>query len=169
MSDPEQNERVLRGLKGDLPRDERARLEAALGNDPELKEQWEEELALNQLLNRVPEAPISSNFTAVVLERARLEQRVPAKRRWFRFSLPKLAGALAFVGVIGVGLNHRHEVQREEKFAEGIKQFTAAASEIRTKEIPAVEMFQNFDAIEKLGHRAKDSDVDMELLVALQR
>lgn len=173
MSGPEQNEWVLRGLKGELTPRQQEELELALANDTAARELWEEECSLNQLLARVPDAPVSSNFTALVMgEIAREEQaaaRPKAGRGWLRFGFPRLAAGAAVAGVILFGFNAHRQNVREAEFAEGIRQFTAAAREIRTPEMPAVEMFQNFEAIQKLGHATRDSDVDMELLVALQR
>lgn len=173
MSGPEQNELVLRGLKGELTPKEKEALDRALADDTGARELWEEECSLNQLLARVPDAPISSNFTARVMGQVAREEkkgeRNGGRSRWFRFSLPRFAAGVAVAGVVLFGFNAHRQKLKDAEFAEGIRQFTAAAGEVRTREMPAVEMFQNFDAIQKLGHGTREADVDMELLVALQR
>jgi hypothetical protein len=174
MIDPEENELLLKGLKGDLSEAERSALRTRIESDSQFKAAWEEELALEQLLGGMPNAPLSTNFTSLVLQKvsaseARLSRPPNASARWFGLRLARIAATLAVIGITGFGLNHLHQEREQARLADGVHQFTAAASEVRTKNIPAVEMFKNFDAIQKLGHVPRESDVDMELLVALER
>src|SRR5581483_4678564 len=78
---------------------------------------WEAEGGLNEALESLPTVPVSSNFTARVLEA--IERDATAAGRaarprapWWHWLLPKAAVAL-FVGAIGVftyfeSVEHRH-------------------------------------------------------------
>src|SRR5262245_52089399 len=66
-----------------LTDEEQARLDAWLRTHPAAHNEWEAEMALNRLLEQLPEAPVASNFTARVLqaldrESAALERRESA-------------------------------------------------------------------------------------------
>ena len=58
---------------------EQARLRRRLAIQPEAGANWEGEIALTRALNRLPSAPVSSNFTALVLQAAR---RAPVRAGW---------------------------------------------------------------------------------------
>jgi hypothetical protein len=48
--------------------EEEARLQAWLALHPEAQAEWESEASLTHLLERLPEAPVASNFTAQVMQ-----------------------------------------------------------------------------------------------------
>ena len=64
-----------------LTPDEQARLRQYLAAHPQARCQWEGEAALTRGLNRLPPAPVSSNFTALVLQAV---QRAPVHPVWRR-------------------------------------------------------------------------------------
>ena len=64
-----------------LTPEEQARLRQYLDAHPQARRQWEGEAALTRGLNRLPNAPVSSNFTALVLQAV---QRAPARPAWRR-------------------------------------------------------------------------------------
>jgi anti-sigma factor RsiW len=77
--DPQELEELAwRGL---LTPVQQARLRRHLAAHPGAALQWESEAALTRALNRLPPAPVSSNFTALVLQAVR---RAPARSTWWR-------------------------------------------------------------------------------------
>ena len=67
--------------RGVLTPAQQARLRQFLAAHPQARSQWESEAALTRALNRLPSAPVPSNFTALVLQAV---QRAPARRAWWR-------------------------------------------------------------------------------------
>src|SRR5688572_31432605 len=84
-----------------LTSEEEAELRAYLAAHPELQEEWEDEVFLTQRLDRLPNAPLASNFTAQVLQKLDLDvaREERATRRpwqmsgWGRRWLPRYASA----------------------------------------------------------------------------
>ena len=80
MNDPAQDRLREAGWQRKLSEAEEAELRAWLEAHPNDREDWEAEGALSQLLDRLPEAPpVSSNFTALVLQT--IEREAPASSR----------------------------------------------------------------------------------------
>lgn len=73
MNEAEYQELLEASWRGELSPAEFERLEAGLAARPEWRARWSEEAGLNQLLDRMPDAPVPSNFTALVLQEARRE------------------------------------------------------------------------------------------------
>jgi anti-sigma factor RsiW len=172
MKHPEQNDLLLKGLKGELNDQEKAALDNLLAADPLLKSEREDQLALNELLAKIPDAPLSSNFTALVMQAVRQSEKRPGPAtpfRWFSHGFARVAAGLAVVTVIGFGLNHHYQTVQRSELAAGLRDFTTIASTLDSQKTPAVEMFQDFDAIQKLSRVPANPELDMELLVALQK
>src|SRR6266436_5449915 len=84
-----------------LTPEEEARLHAYFAEHPEARSQWEEEAILSRQLSQLPDAPLSSNFTALVMQAMDAETApphpVPLRRGWFAWlgrHLPQTATAL---------------------------------------------------------------------------
>jgi len=145
---------ILRELASRRPltREERATLDSYVLIHPEAQQYWEEEMALNQALQSLPNCPISSNFTARVLQAvdlderqsARLGEKVPALG-WLRRLLPRIAVAALVLGLGGLGYQ-RVRVHQLDQRAETVEMVTKVASTL-----PDVQMWQDFDAIAKLS------------------
>jgi len=82
MPNSDSQELTERAWRRALSPDEKARLRQHLAAHPQARRQWECEVALTNALNRLPPAPVSSNFTALVLQagRARRDGRERAER-----------------------------------------------------------------------------------------
>ena len=99
---------------------ERAELRAWLIAHPEAQADAEIELALNQALARLPDAPVPSNFTARLgqtIERdVASKVRAPAPRRtWsWRVLVPRFAVATVVVGSGLLVYRHNESVQQVE-------------------------------------------------------
>jgi anti-sigma factor RsiW len=172
MNDPEPNDLLWRGLRGELSDEEKNRLESLISSDARLKSEWEEELALNELLAKAPDAPVSTNFTSLVMQAVAKERREAAHKtstfRWLRFGFARVTAGLAVVLVIGLGLHNRYEKSQRTELAAGLRDLTTVASVLDQKH-SAVETLQDFEAIQKLSRVPGSSELDMELLLALQK
>ena len=159
MKDVRNDELIRLSMKPVLSPDDEARLEAYLAAHPEVRAAWEEDRALGRVLQSLPDVPVSSNFTARVLQAVDLEEASAerARRSWFPRGWPRLGWATvaALVAVLGV------QEWRNIKRAQLIKDVTFVSSDI-TK-LPSAEVLRDFDVIQQLPSVSDD-----ELLIALR-
>ena len=73
MNESEYQALIEASWRRSLTDDEQARLDSWLRVHPEMHNEWEEESALNRMLEELPEAPVASNFTARVLQAVQRE------------------------------------------------------------------------------------------------
>ena len=130
---------------------EKARLQSYLLVHAEAQHDWDQELVLNQVLQNLPDVPLSSNFTARVLQAIELDELrnrgdiqshawLARLRRW----LPRFAVAGLVIGLGGLGYQRYHLHTLSEK-AGSVQLVTRIATTL-----PDVQMWQDFDAIAKL-------------------
>ena len=136
-----------------------------LATHPEARKDWEADAALNQMLDRLPEVKVSSNFTARVLQAVELENTTAAraaiesKRKWFWWSfLPKTAMASVFV-IMGIMAVREARLEKSQRLVKSVETVSQVAS------LPSPEVLQDFDAIQQLNHSPAP---DTELLALLQ-
>jgi anti-sigma factor RsiW len=196
MKDPLDHELQVAGLKGKLTAAQEARWKSYLAEHPEEQAAWEEEASLNQALRRLPDAPLSSNFTAQVLRLVDQETQTLTRAsggRWWQWlvSAPwrrKLAMTAALVAVSLVSYQQHLHARREE-VARGAATFSSFATwptlevlevliaprqseTTRPTTDPAratgqtLEILENFEAIKRLEQ--VPPRVDIELVAALQ-
>jgi len=144
---------------------ERTRLRELLAAHPEWRESWEAEEAVNRLLQRLPSAVVSTNFTARVVGAA---QRLPAKPAWRRRLaifpwlpagwIPRAALGLAMLSC-GFLSFQEYQTHHRAKVAQGL------ASVSRLAALPSLDWLKDFDTIDKLN---KVQVADDELLSVLQ-
>jgi anti-sigma factor RsiW len=134
---------------------ERAELRA----DPELAAELDLESRLSDLLAKVPKAPVSSNFTARVLQAVeREETRRPGSRSWnWHVLLPRFAAGTAALLLAGLAL-HQHEMNVHRAALARNVALVAGAN------LPSVEALKNFDAIRRMSQPRADE----ELLALMQ-
>ena len=121
--------------------------------------QWNEESSLNQLLGKLPDAPVSTNFTARVLQAVERDSSSASRRErglfhWLKFNwLPRIAVVTLLVcgGFVTVQQHKRTQIAQD----------VAAVSNAA---ILPPQWLQDFDAINGLSQ----PPVDNELLAALQ-
>jgi anti-sigma factor RsiW len=193
MQDSEYNELLKTGLRRKLTAEEEGRLRAHLAAHPEDQPAWEEEMALNNLLRNLPKAPLSSNFTAQVLQLVEKERRHSSPARsvqwWHGFFSLRWTRQVAFSTVVlfaGLISYHQFQVSRREAVANSVANIfsmlepvlqpgepTGRVETTRTAAqvsdgtaLPTLEMLENFDAIKRLNQVPPQVDVD--LLAALQ-
>jgi hypothetical protein len=147
-----------------LSADESAELRQYFAANPEMQRDWEDDVALTASLNRLPNAPVSTNFTSRVMQavqRADTEQerQSTARRAFWRFSwLPKFAIALAML-CLGAFSVHEYQVASRNRMAAEMKQIAETAP------IPQLEWLKDFDTIEQMS---KVQVADNDLLMAKQ-
>src|SRR5687767_14898079 len=92
MNDAEFDQLLETAARRALTADEERQLRAFLAEQPSAAARWEEETVLTRLLQRLPDAPLSSNFTAQVLLAVEHEERgrsrAPKVVRWFDWRRP---------------------------------------------------------------------------------
>ena len=118
---------------------------------------------LRELLSRLPDAPVPSNFTARVMQAIDLDELpVGRGRRWswnWHALLPRAAVAAMVVVAGGLAL-HQHEIyNRRMALAQSV------ALVANAQPLPSLEALDNFDAIQRMGQPAH---ADEELLALLQ-
>jgi hypothetical protein len=135
---------------------------AGLHAQPEL----ELEAALTRALEKIPDAPVPSNFTARVLdavERAeRAETRNDHSPGWtlnWRWLWPRVAAVAAVLIFIGVAAQRYEANSHRIKLAENVARLAAA------QPLPSVDVLENLDAIQRMS---QSGHADGELLAALQ-
>jgi anti-sigma-K factor RskA len=117
---------------------------------------------LRELLSRLPDAPVASNFTARVMQAVeREESRRPRKWsfifNWHAF-LPRAAVATVAVLFAGLTLQHHEVTAHRAALAKDVALVAGTA-------MPGVDALKNFDAIRRMSQPARADD---ELLALLQ-
>jgi hypothetical protein len=153
-----------------LSAEEEAQVEAFLARDPQAKAVWDEEMALSRLLNRLPDAPLSTNFTAQVLQAvdrdARRNPSVPRLFRWFGLRRPAHRVAAVCLALLLLALGHWHyQSVRREKMALALHKLAPHFDTPSTAvALTPDELWKNFDAINRLPQ----TESDEELLAVLK-
>ena len=143
---------------------EQAELRAWLEEHPEAAAQWSEEAALNALVERLPDAPLPTNFTSRVMEEIEREA-VAAERQhaqtphwWQRVLLPRLAFGAVLLAA-GLFVYQRQATLQHERATAPLSALSG------TKDLLSVEVLEDFDPIAQLGPRIEP---DTELLSLMQ-
>jgi anti-sigma factor RsiW len=130
---------------------EAAELRAWLAAHPEASADIETEAGLTDMLGRLPDVPVASNFTARVLQavegEAASESRARSRRRgWWRgFGwLPRVAVVAA---VAGVALISYREVETSR--CRGMARSVEAVAEVSS--LPSPKILEDFDAIRAMS------------------
>jgi anti-sigma-K factor RskA len=118
-----------------------------------MKDKFQNEL--REMLSRLPDAPVASNFTARVMQQIELEESRRARKltsifNWHAF-LPRTAVAAVVVLFAGLTLQH-HELNSQR---------VALAKNVALVPMPDVDALKNFDAIRRMSQPAQP---DPELL-----
>lgn len=174
MSNSEHKRLKELAWKKALDAEEQAKLNEFIAQHPEYREDLELELALTRSLKNLPDAPVSSNFTARVMNSIAAEEPLSLSipdyitNLVFQLSrtiLPKLAAALALILLIGLSYFSYKEAQKA-RIAEKLVDLDRIAMIDGKSSILTVDVFKDFDVIQKIKGDA--SYVDVELLTALK-
>ena len=174
MNDPETNDQenlITRALRGQLSQEEQRRFQQRLTADPALQREFEEEKALDSLLEKTPKLPVPTNFTSLVLQAMRKDQGKREKitaAAWFRFRFARVAVGLAVVVAAGFfGLLQYREAEREQT-GNSVRALIEVATVIGGEEAAPTAVLQDFEAIQRLSI-PQETELDLELLFALQK
>ena len=163
MNDAAFNQLLDTALRRKLTAEEGDQLQACLARDPQARAVWEEEMALSQLLNRLPDAPLASNFTAQVLQAVeRNSLRQPHALKLFRrFGLRRPAQRVAaaclavIIATIGYG---QYQSARRERMALALHKLAPHFdSPSQAVALTPDELWNDFDAINRLPPQADEA------------
>jgi hypothetical protein len=119
------------------------------------------ELRLTEALSQLKDAPISSNFTARIMDEIDREdgRRTGSRRLWHWNLWPRFAGAAAAVLLTVMMVQHHETVAHRVQLARTLE----TVADLRS--VPSVDALNNFEAIQAMGQRAH---ADEELLALVQ-
>jgi anti-sigma factor RsiW len=167
MMSPPEIEQLMDALRhGRLTAPQQAQLEEYLATQPAQRTTAQEELALNQLLRQLADAPLSSNFTARVVQAARRMDGPgarPERPLWIQLLFTRWVPRAAVAAIAlsaGVLTYQQHQLAERRELAQGLAKISQLATET------PVEFLQNFEAIQRLNQAPHDRD--RELIAALQ-
>jgi hypothetical protein len=111
---------------------------------------------IRELLTRLPDASVSSNFTARVMQAVELEES-RSRRKWFfnwnfRPLLPRLAVAATVVICGSLAL---HEYQLDARRVELAK----SVAMVTSSQLPSVDALKNFDTIARMSQQHADEEL----------
>jgi len=114
---------------------------------------------MRELLSRLPDAPVASNFTARVLQAVDLEESRRSRKwnfilNWHRF-LPRAAVATSVILFAGLTIQHHELNVHRAAFAKNV------ALVVDGTPMPDADALKNFDAIRRMSQPARP---DNELL-----
>jgi hypothetical protein len=120
---------------------------------------------LRELLSRLPDAPVASNFTARVL--LAIEADEMHRSRWrimdlnWRIFFPRITVTAAAAGIVAVVM-YQHDISAQRQ-ALGHDVYVVAS-----QPMPSVEALKNFDAIQRMGQTARPDDELLALASDMQ-
>jgi anti-sigma factor RsiW len=159
MSDPIDNRLRETAWRRKLTPPEQAELRAWLAAHPEQRSDWDLETALTDRLERLPAAPVASNFTARVLQAVERKAARPPRSIWsWRFLLPRaaIAGLMVTLGVFTYS-------KRQNALWASIGKDLVVASDVASTLPP--EVVRDFDVIRNLDRSLAP---DEELIALFQ-
>ena len=170
MNQPEYDQLLQKALERELTAEELAQLDDFLAQNQAERFEFE---AVDQLLAKLPDVTVSSNFTHRVMDAARREvQLAPALGQALRLSwwqrllspqlrIMRLGSAAAVVLLVSVLSYQFHLSQDRAKMAESLQ----TVATIATIAEMAPELLADFDAIDAID---QSGPIDEELWAALK-
>ena len=151
-----------------LTRREEIELAAQFASHPDEQTAWDEERRLTQLLHGLPDAPVASNFTAQVMQAVNRDltggRRVSQQSSWWtallRRNWPARAATALVLMAVGLFGQQQLRISRRLETARSLAVVSPMAGS------QDVEVWNDFDAILRLGQLS--TQVDTDLLKALQ-
>lgn len=150
----------------ELNESEQTGLEKLFLGHPALREQWEEDIALLEAVDALPNAPVSSNFTHQVMTSLarRVGEDVGTKKEATELTLMQRLGFVPRLGIgFALGLALFGSFLQYKK-GDSAKLVESLAAVTESDTVPSLEELQHFDAIQMLAQ--VPVDVDWELIAA---
>jgi anti-sigma factor RsiW len=154
------------GWRRPLDEAEREQLRAWLAGHPERAADANAEVALSELLARLPDVPVATNFTSRVIQAVEADVRSQARAkagrpgwirwRWMPLWLPRTAAVAVVLGTAAFSY-HEFKSARQAQLVSSLSVISEVAP------LPGPEILTNFDAICVLS---KSPPADVELLHA---
>ncbi|MES2906569.1 MAG: hypothetical protein V4691_06020, partial [Pseudomonadota bacterium] len=156
---------------------EQQRLRELFAAAPELKARWAEDVAIPQIIQKLPQPEISSNFTSQVLRKIEFDQRARAPAitapLWRRF-WPRTVAYSSLAFALCVGAVYYQQLAARTELAENAATVTTVARLVQPQiprmaiptdlpPMPPVDIWVNFEAIRRLP-----DELDTELMLALE-
>jgi anti-sigma factor RsiW len=172
MDSAEYEKLRLKALRHALSPAEAAVWEAHLIAHPEARQDWEEEQLLSQSLQRLPDVPVPTNFTARVLSAVNRAERLDAEAvpasvalaQWWRAlgwsRQVALTALLLGLSVLGYRQYQLARLAERVEAGRNLAEVSIAA------DLPSIELLRDFEAIRRLSPLPPEADAD--LAVALQ-
>lgn len=132
---------------------EQAELREWLAAHPEHQPDAEVEAALTQVLAKLPDAPMPSNFTSRVLQTIEREERTfqrvepQSSPGWWRSLIPRLAIATVVITISGVSYRHYQNVKQAE-LVDAAEEFVTVAG---TGPLSDPTVLEDFEVIRRMG------------------
>jgi anti-sigma factor RsiW len=163
-NDPLYHRLLESSWRGNLSEAQQAELRAWLAAHPEAQADWQAEIALNESLAGLQDAPLSSNFTARVLQAVELERAAETRSRtrpWWNVRLPWFLRVASVAVVLAAALlTHRHyQIVERRNLAESL----ALVANIPS--LPSPKSLEDFEAIRAMN---SSPPADEQLLSLLQ-
>jgi hypothetical protein len=115
------------------------------------------QIELRELLSRLPDVPMPSNFTARVLQAVDLEESRRSRRWNFNWNwhmlLPRIAVASAVLVFAGLTFHHYEINAQRTALARNVALLAEA------QPLPSVDALKNFDAIQRMSQPHADEDL----------
>lgn len=125
-------------------------------------EDLELEARLTRALARLPDAPVSSNFTTRLMQAVELEESRRSRRWSFGWNwsalLPRIAVTAAVVLFAGLTVRQYELTARRTAFTRNVAMVAGS------QPLPSVDALKNFDAIQRMSQPRADD----QLLALLQ-
>jgi len=143
---------------------EEVELRAWLAAHPEAQAAWENEIELSRVMSGLPDAPVPSNFTALVLQEAGRQsaagERLPAGSPawWWRVLAPRAVVA-ALITVLGIFAYRSVQERRAAKRLHLISEI------VRAEPTPSPQALEDLEVIASLSVKP---EADEELLALMQ-
>jgi hypothetical protein len=110
---------------------------------------------LRELLSRLPDAPVASNFTARVLQAIEAEER--RRSRWhlmgwnWRVFFPRITVTAAAAGIVAIAF-YQHELSvHRQRIGQDVYV-------VASQPMPSVEALKNFDAIQRMAQATRPDE-----------
>jgi anti-sigma factor RsiW len=162
MNDSEYRELIEASWQRRLSDEEQSILTGWLAAHPELQAAWDSEVALNNSLARLPDAPLSSNFTAQVMQALDREKAAAVRQhsflerveRFVRTRAPRIGWAFLLVGLLLFGMQQHRKAARQE-LANGLAALASVAA------LPDPRALQDMDAVQQLSRLSSGEDEEL--------
>lgn len=175
MSQVDHQELLERAAADRLTPEEQRQFAELLNSNEAFLQAWQEEKLLRKALAGLKDVPLSSNFTSQVLVELDRQERAERQRPASFFRIPGWAKGLSGLAaacvalMLGVTSYQRHQRTEMAQSLATISDVTTVLATGEEDVDQAAAILTDFDAISRLSSVPAEPELDVELLLALQR